>query len=65
MYSLKTQKEQITDLHVVEGGHNALNCGMYSQSIVLGLKDGEYELYILYKNDGENLLVDTGVTVEI
>lgn len=65
MYMLKTGKQYMTDLHVVEGGYNALNSGLYSQSIVLGLKDGEYELLILYKNDGENLLVDTGVTVEI
>lgn len=64
MYLLNCQMEQMPELQFVDGYH-CLNCGLHSQSIVLGLKNGDYDLYILYKNDNENLLVNTDVVVEI
>lgn len=65
MYILNAQMEQVPELHFIDSKYNCLNCGMHSQSIVLGLKNGDYDLYILYKNDNENLLVNTDVVVEI
>ena len=64
MYILPASMEIKKELQFVDG-IDELHCGIHSQSIVLGLKDGNYDLYILYKNDGENLLVKTDVIVEI
>lgn len=64
MYILRAGMKLMPELQNVDG-YNCLNCGMESQSIILGLKDGAYDLYILYKNDNENLLVDTGVEVDL
>lgn len=64
MFILKTGKQMVQELQFVDG-YECLNCGMVSNSIVLGFKKGAYDLYILYKNNFENLLVDTGVEVDI
>lgn len=65
MYLLNTQMEQMPELQYINSKDYCLNCGLHAQSIVLGLKNGDYDLYILYKNDNENLLVNTNVVVEI
>ena len=64
MYLVKAGMKIMPELQFVDG-HNCLKCGMESQSIILGLKNGAYDLYILYQNDNENLLVDTGVQVDL
>ena len=64
MYKIRAAKKTVPELQFVDG-YNCLNCGMEAQSIVLGLQDGDYELYILYKSDNENMLVDTGVNIEL
>lgn len=65
MYLLNSKMEQMPELQVIDGKYNCLKCGLHAQSIVLGLKNGDYDLYILYKNDNENLLVNADVVVEI
>lgn len=64
MYITKTSMTQIPELQDVNES-NCLNCGLEAQSVILGLQDGIYEIHILYKNDNENLLVNTGIEVEI
>ena len=64
MYILQAEMEEMPELQFVDG-IDELHSGIHSQSIVLGLRDGDYDLYILYRNDGENLLVKTDVVVEI
>lgn len=65
MYILNTQMQEVPELQYIDSKYKCLNCGLHSQSIVMGLKNGDYDLYILYKNDNENLLVNTDVVVEI
>lgn len=64
MYLIKAGMKIMPELQFVDG-YECLKCGMESQSIILGLKNGAYDLYILYQNDNENLLVDTGVQVDL
>ncbi len=64
MYQIKAGMKMMPELQFVDG-HECLNCGIQAQSIILGLKNGMYDLYILYQNDNENLLVDTGVEVDL
>lgn len=65
MYILNTAMEQVPELQYIDNTYYCLNCGLHSHSIILGLQNGNYDLYILYKNNQENLLVNTGVIVNI
>ena len=64
MYLLKTGMELVEENQFVDG-HECLKSGLKTESIVLGLPNAGYDLYILYQNDGENLLVDTGVELNL
>lgn len=64
MYRIKAGMKRMPELQFVDH-YNCLQSGIEAQSIILGLKNGVYDLYILYKNDHENLLVDTGVEVDL
>lgn len=64
MYLLKTQMDLIEDKHFIDG-LDCLKCGLTTESIVLGLPNGVYDLYILYQNDGDDLLANTGVQVNL
>lgn len=64
MYQLKTGVKQVPELQFVDG-FNCLKCGLVSRSMIIGLKKGKYDLYILYQNDKENLLVNTNTEVGI
>lgn len=64
MYILPASMDIKKELQFVDG-IDELHSGIHSQSIVLGLRDGKYDLFILYRNDGEKLLVKTDVVVEI
>lgn len=64
MYRFKTSKQIIEELHFVDG-LDCLNCGLKAQPFFFGMPKGTYELYILYQNDGENLLVDTSQKIDL
>lgn len=64
MYLLKTGMELVEENQFVDG-HECLKSGLKTESIVLGLPNAGYDLYILYQNDREDLLVDTGVEVNL
>ena len=65
MYILKTTMNIIDQLNNVDEIYDCSKCGLDSQILIFGLKKGAYELYILYENDNENLLVNTGINFEI
>ena len=64
-YLLNTAMQEIPELERVEEQYDCSNGGMHAQSIVLGIDDGSYELYVLYQSDDENILSDTGIVIEI
>lgn len=64
MYQIRASKKMMPELQFVDG-HQCLNAGIEAQSIILGLQNGIYDLYILYQNNQENLLVDTGIEVDL
>lgn len=65
MFILQTERREVPDLLTVDGKYNCKYSGLHAKSIILGLKDGNYDLYILYKNNNENLMVDTGIVVSL
>ena len=65
MYLIKAEKAQVPQLQNVDEKYDCSNCGLEAQSIVFGLKNGTYDIYILYQNDNENLLVNTGIQANI
>ncbi len=64
MYQIKAGMKIMPELQFIDGYH-CLNAGIEAQSIILGLPNGVYDLYILYQNDNENLLVNTGIEVDL
>lgn len=65
MYIIRGQMQEIPELKNVDGQFDCSKAGMKSESIVLGMQDGIYDIYILYKNDGENMLVNTGIQANV
>lgn len=65
MYILKTINKPVEALRMVDYKYNCLNSGMYTKSLILGIRKGLYDLYILYENNGENILTNTRQIVEI
>ena len=62
--ALRTQMTSIDELFSVDGKYDCRRSGMYAKSIAIGLKKGLYDIFIEYKNDKENILVDTGINFE-
>lgn len=60
--ALHTEMTYVDELYSVDGKYDCRRAGMYSNSISFGLKHGKYKVFIEYKNDNENILVDTGKT---
>ena len=60
--ALHTEMTYIGELYSVDGQYDCRRAGMYAKSIAISLKKGIYKIFIEYRNDGENVLVDTGET---
>lgn len=61
MYLMRTQMEKnesIKDIGCQLGG-------LHAQCLLLGMKKGVYDIYVLYQNDGEDILSFTLISVEI
>ena len=65
MYKIRAQMKEIPELQNVDAKYCFSRSGLESQSIVIGMKKGIYDVYILYKNDNENMLVNTGIQANI
>lgn len=57
---LNTQMQFVDEFFSVDEKYDCRRAGMYAKSIAIGLKKGLYQIFIEYKNDDENMLVDTG-----
>ena len=62
--ALNTEMTYVGELYSVDGQYDCRRAGMYAKSIAISLKKGVYKIFIEYKNDDENILVDTGETFE-
>ena len=60
--ALHTEMTYIDEFYSIDDQYDCRRAGMYAKPIALSLKKGDYKVFIEYKNDGENILVDTGVT---
>ena len=58
--ALHTEMTNIDYLLSVDEKYDCKRAGMYAKSIAVLLKRGNYRIFIEYKNDDENILVDTG-----
>lgn len=60
--SLHTEMTYAGEFFSVDEKYDCRRAGMYAKSIALALRKGTYKIFIEYKNDNENILVDTGET---
>lgn len=65
MHMMKTSMEIIEDLKAVDEFYDCSRSGMHAQSFLLGMKKGIYDVCVLYKNNSENILAETGITIGI
>lgn len=65
MYKIKAEMKDIPELNNIDENFDYSKGGLASECFVIGMKKGVYDLYILYKNNDENLLVNTGLQVNI
>lgn len=62
--ALHTEMTYVGELYSVDGKYDCRRAGMYTKPIAVSLKKGTYKIFIEYRNDDENILVDTGETFE-
>lgn len=62
--ALHTEMTYVGELFSVDEKYDCRRAGMYAKSIAISLKKGLYKIFIEYRNDDENILVDTGETFE-
>lgn len=60
MYLLRTRYEE--NINVPEEYKIS---GLHARAIVLGMPEGRYEIYVLYKNNKNDVLANTGIHVDI
>ena len=58
--ALHTEMTNVDYLFSLDDKYDCRKAGMYAKSIAVLLKRGDYRIFIEYKNDDENILVDTG-----
>lgn len=61
MYLMRTQMEENNNL--VEKIHKPY--GIHAQCLLLGIPTGKYDIYVLYRNNDEDMLVSTLIEVTI
>lgn len=65
MYKITAEMKDIPELNNIDENMQYSKGGMVSESFIIGIKKGIYDLYILYQNNDNNLLVNTGLQVNI
>lgn len=65
MYKIKAEMKDIPELNNIDENIQYSKGGMASECFVIGMKKGVYDLCILYKNNNDDLLVNTGLQVNI
>lgn len=61
MYLMRTQMEQ--NINLVEPEHKT--SGLHARSLVFGMPKGMYDIYVLYQNDGEDILAFTLISFDL
>lgn len=61
MYLMRTKMED--NINITEEEHK--KAGIHAQCLLLGMKKGWYDIYVLYQNDGEDILSFTQISVEL
>ena len=59
--ALNTQMTIVEEFFSIEEKYDCRRAGMYAKSLAIGLAEGLYQIFIEYKSDNENLLIDTGI----
>ena len=59
--SLNTQMTIVDEFFSIDEKYDCRRAGMYAKSLAIGLTEGLYQIFIEYKSDNENLLIDTGI----
>jgi len=61
MYLMRTKMEE--NINLIEEEHKIT--GLHSRSLTFGIPKGMYDIYVLYKNDGEDILAFTLISFEL
>ena len=61
MYRMRTQME--SNHNVKDIGYEF--AGLHAQCLLIGIPKGEYQIYVLYRNNNEDILADTLITFEV
>ena len=61
MYLMRTQMEE--NGNIQEEEHKM--AGLHAQCLLFGLPKGSYDIYVLYRNDKEDILANTLISIEI
>ena len=62
MYLMRTKMEE--NINLLDDEEHKM-AGLHAQCLKLGLPKGWYDIYVLYQNDGEDILAFTLISVEI
>ena len=61
MYLMRTQMEE--NGNIKEEEHKM--AGIHAQCLIFGIPKGWYDIYVLYRNDSEDILANTLISVEL
>lgn len=61
MYLMRTQMED--NINITEEEHK--KAGLHAQCLLFGIPRGTYDIYVLYQNDGIDVLADTLISVDL
>lgn len=61
MYLMRTKMEE--NINLIQKEHKI--SGLHSRSLTLGMPKGMYDIYVLYQNDGEDILAYTLISLEL
>lgn len=63
MYRMRTQMEE--NINIPEEDPNRMKAGLHARCLLAGLPKGEYDILVLYKNDGNDILASTQISVNL
>jgi len=63
MYRMRTQMEE--NINLPEEDPNRMKAGLHARCLLLGLPKGEYDILVLYKNDGNDILASTKISFNL
>lgn len=58
---MSTKMQIVEEFFSIDDQYDCRRAGLYAKGIAIGLEEGLYQIFIEYKSDGENILVETGI----